>query len=67
VIGTAGALGILIPPVDRDGHLRRVDQLVDRPAVHRGIIPGLLLAALLMFVTWAVAEEARYPRMRAPA
>ena len=28
------------PAVDRDGHLRRVDQLVDRAAVHRGHRPG---------------------------
>ena len=28
-----------------------------------GIIPGLLLAALLLFVTWAVAKKRNYPRM----
>jgi len=29
-----------------------------------GIIPGILLAALLMFVTWVVAKMRNYPRMK---
>jgi C4-dicarboxylate transporter DctM subunit len=63
VIGTAGALGILIPP----SIVMVIYAVSTNASIGRlfiaGIIPGLLLAALLMFVTWAVAKRRGYPRM----
>ena len=63
VIGTAGALGILIPPsIVMVIYAVSTNSSIGRLFI-AGIIPGLLLAALLMFVTWAVAKKRNYPRM----
>ena len=63
VIGTAGALGILIPP----SIVMVIYAVSTNASIGRlfiaGIIPGLLLTALLMFVTWFVAKKRNYPRM----
>jgi C4-dicarboxylate transporter DctM subunit len=63
VIGTAGALGILIPP----SIVMVIYAVSTNASIGRlfiaGIIPGLLLASLLMFVTWFVARKNNYPRM----
>ncbi|PWC56352.1 TRAP transporter large permease subunit [Azospirillum sp. TSO22-1] len=68
VITTSGALGILIPPsivmvmyaVATSGsqHSASVGQLF-----MAGVIPGLMLAALLGGVTWYRARKFGYPRM----
>jgi len=63
VIGTAGALGILIPPsIVMVIYAVSTNSSIGRLFI-AGIIPGLLLAALLMFVTWVVAKIRKYPRM----
>jgi len=63
VIGTAGALGILIPPsIVMVIYAVSTNSSIGRLFI-AGIIPGLLLAALLMFVTWIVAKMRNYPRM----
>jgi C4-dicarboxylate transporter DctM subunit len=67
VIGTSGALGILIPPsivmvIYAVSTNSSIGQLF-----MAGIVPGLLLAALLMFVTWTTARVRGYPRMRKAA
>ena len=63
VIGTAGALGILIPP----SIVMVIYAVSTNASIGRlfiaGIIPGLMLTALLMFVTWFVARKNNYPRM----
>jgi C4-dicarboxylate transporter DctM subunit len=64
VIGTAGALGILIPPsIVMVIYAVSTNSSIGRLFI-AGIIPGLLLAALLLFVTWLVAKKRNYPRMR---
>ncbi len=64
VIGTAGALGILIPPsIVMVIYAVSTNSSIGRLFI-AGIIPGLLLAALLMFVTWVVAKMRNYPRMK---
>jgi C4-dicarboxylate transporter DctM subunit len=63
VIGTAGALGILIPPsIVMVIYAVSTNSSIGRLFI-AGIIPGIMLAALLMFVTWAVAKKRNYPRM----
>ena len=63
VIGTAGALGILIPPsIVMVIYAVSTNSSIGRLFI-AGIVPGLLLAALLMFVTWVVAKIRKYPRM----
>jgi C4-dicarboxylate transporter DctM subunit len=61
VIGTAGGLGILIPP----SIVMVIYAVSTNASIGRlfiaGIIPGLLLASLLMFVTWFVARKRNYP------
>ncbi|MCM2265949.1 MAG: TRAP transporter large permease subunit [Desulfuromonadales bacterium] len=63
VIGTAGALGILIPP----SIVMVIYAVSTNASIGRlfiaGIIPGLLLTAILMGVTWFVAHKRNYPRM----
>ncbi len=64
VIGTAGALGILIPPsIVMVIYAVSTNSSIGRLFI-AGIVPGLLLAALLMFVTWVVAKMRNYPRMK---
>ncbi len=64
VIGTAGALGILIPPsIVMVIYAVSTNSSIGRLFI-AGIIPGLLLALLLMVVTWAVAKKRNYPRMK---
>jgi len=64
VIGTAGALGILIPPsIVMVIYAVSTNSSIGRLFI-AGIIPGLMLAALLMFVTWVVAKKRNYPRMK---
>lgn len=63
VIGTAGGLGILIPP-----SIVMVIYAVSTNAsigklFMAGVIPGLLLATVLLGVTWFVARKKNYPRM----
>ena len=62
-IGTAGALGILIPP----SIVMVIFAVSTNTSVGKlfiaGVVPGLLLAALLMTVTWVIARRNDYPRM----
>ncbi len=63
-IGTAGALGILIPP----SIVMVIYAVSTNTSVGKlfiaGIIPGILLAALLMGITWIIAKRNNYPRMQ---
>jgi C4-dicarboxylate transporter DctM subunit len=64
VIGTAGALGILIPPsIVMVIYAVSANASIGRLFI-AGIVPGLMLAALLMFVAWFVAWKRGYPRMK---
>ena len=63
-IGTAGALGILVPP----SIVMVIYSVSTNTSVGKmfiaGIVPGLLLAALLMGITWVIARRNNYPRMK---
>ncbi len=63
VIGTSGALGILIPP----SIVMVIYAVSTNASIGKlfiaGIIPGLLLVLLLMFVTWVVAKKNNYPKL----
>lgn len=63
VIGTSGALGILIPP----SIVMVIYAVSTNASIGKlfiaGIIPGLLLVILLMLVTWIVAKKRGYPRL----
>jgi C4-dicarboxylate transporter DctM subunit len=64
VIGTAGALGILIPPsIVMVIYAVSTNSSIGRLFI-AGIVPGILLAVLLMVVTWVVAKMRNYPRMK---
>ncbi|KMO30048.1 TRAP transporter large permease [Methylobacterium aquaticum] len=77
VITTSGALGILIPPsivmvmysVATSGAVvtgpdgQRVSSASISTLFVAGVIPGLMLAALLGFTTWYRARKFGYPRM----
>jgi C4-dicarboxylate transporter, DctM subunit len=64
VIGTAGALGILIPPsIVMVIYAVSANASIGKLFI-AGIVPGLMLAALLMFVAWFVAWKRGYPRMK---
>jgi C4-dicarboxylate transporter DctM subunit len=64
VIGTAGALGILIPPsIVMVIYAVSANASIGRLFI-AGIVPGIMLAALLLFVAWFVAWKRGYPRMK---
>jgi len=63
VIATSGGLGILIPPsIVMVIYAVTVNASIGRLFI-AGIIPGLLLAGLLLVVTWFVAWKRKYPRL----
>ncbi len=63
VIATSGGLGILIPPsIVMVIYAVTVNASIGRLFI-AGIIPGLLLAGLLLSVTWFVAWKRKYPRL----
>src|SRR5512134_3837158 len=63
VIGTAGALGILIPPsIVMVIYAVSTNSSIGRLFI-AGIVPGIMLALLLLVVTWIVAKKRNYPRM----
>uniref|UniRef100_A0A7C4RQH2 TRAP transporter large permease subunit n=1 Tax=Desulfatirhabdium butyrativorans TaxID=340467 RepID=A0A7C4RQH2_9BACT len=63
VIGTSGALGILIPP----SIVMVIYAVSTNASIGKlfiaGIIPGILLVMLLMTVTWGVAKKNDYPTL----
>ena len=63
VIGTSGGLGILIPPsIVMVIYAVSTNSSIGKLFI-AGVIPGLLLATILMVVTWAVAKRRNYPRL----
>ncbi|MBE0597582.1 MAG: TRAP transporter large permease subunit [Desulfuromonadales bacterium] len=63
VIGTAGGLGILIPPsIVMVIYAVSTNSSIDKLFI-AGIIPGLLLTTLLMVTTWIVARKRNYPSL----
>lgn len=63
VITTSGALGILIPPSIVMVMYSVSTNTSVGALFMAGVIPGLLLAAFLGFVTWNRARRFNYPRM----
>ena len=63
VIGTSGGLGILIPPsIVMVIYAVSTNSSIGKLFI-AGVIPGLLLASLLLTVTWIVAKKRNYPRL----
>ena len=63
VIGTSGGLGILIPPsIVMVIYAVSTNSSIGKLFI-AGVIPGLLLALLLLTVTWIVAKKRNYPRL----
>ena len=63
VIGTSGGLGILIPPsIVMVIYAVSTNSSIGKLFI-AGVIPGLLLGALLLTVTWIVAKKRKYPRL----
>ena len=63
VIGTSGGLGILIPPsIVMVIYAVSTNSSIGKLFI-AGVIPGLLLASILLTVTWIVAKIRNYPRM----
>jgi C4-dicarboxylate transporter DctM subunit len=63
VIGTSGGLGILIPPsIVMVIYAVSTNSSIGKLFI-AGVIPGLLLGALLLSVTWIVAKKRNYPRL----
>ncbi|GAB3398765.1 TRAP transporter large permease subunit [Massilia agilis] len=64
VVTTSGALGILIPP----SIVMVMYSVTTNTSVGKlfmaGVVPGLLLAALLGLTTWFLARKHNYPRMK---
>ncbi|MBL0226880.1 MAG: TRAP transporter large permease subunit [Geobacteraceae bacterium] len=61
VIGTAGGLGILIPPsIVMVIYAVSTNSSIGQLFI-AGVIPGLLLALILLTVTWMVAKKRKYP------
>src|SRR5258707_6377612 len=59
-IGTAGALGILIPPsILTVIYSVSTNTSVGKPVI-TACVPGLLLAAILMGITWVIARRREY-------
>ena len=62
VIATAGSMGILIPPsIPMIVYADAVEESVGKMFI-AGIIPGLLMGALLMLATWITARRMKMPR-----
>ncbi|MES2899029.1 MAG: TRAP transporter large permease subunit [Pseudomonadota bacterium] len=63
VITTSGALGILIPP----SIVMVMYSVSTNTSVGQlfmaGVVPGIMLAALLGLTTWVIAKRKNYPRM----
>ncbi|MDO9080276.1 MAG: TRAP transporter large permease subunit, partial [Desulfuromonadales bacterium] len=63
VIGTSGGLGILIPPsIVMVIYAVSTNSSIGKLFI-AGVIPGLLLASILLTVTWIVAKKRNYPRL----
>jgi C4-dicarboxylate transporter DctM subunit len=64
VITTSGALGILIPP----SIVMVMYSVTTNTSVGQlfmaGVVPGIMLAALLGLTTWVLAKKHNYPRMQ---
>ncbi len=65
-IATAGSLGILIPPsIVMIVYAVATEQSVGKMFI-AGIVPGLMLGAMLLFVTWVTAVKKGMPRQSKP-
>jgi C4-dicarboxylate transporter DctM subunit len=64
VITTSGALGILIPPSIVMVMYSVTTGTSVGALFMAGVVPGVMLAALLGLTTWALAKKHDYPRMK---